>query len=236
MSDSPIVRSEQQPWMERAHGELFAVKCRRLSHAGGSKAIGCNMFELAPGKTAMPFHYHLANEEAMYVLAGNGTLRLGDQRHAVKAGDYVAFAVGKDPHQLTNTGSDALRYLVMSTRLAADAMVYPDSNKVGVMAGEGKDTFARFFTDDSKVDYWHGEPAGTKPEAESKDDDDDDDDDDLEQRIDDEINELKKKLGLSGAKPGGKRPKPPKRGSTARKVVDDALDEIERLKRILDGD
>jgi uncharacterized cupin superfamily protein len=235
VSDERIVHSEEQPWVERAHGEFFAVKCRRLGHAAGGKALRCNMFELSPGKTAMPFHYHLGDEEALYVLAGAGTLRLGDAHLAVKAGDYVAFPPGEHAsHQLTNTSADALRYLFISTRVQADVIVYPDSKKVGVRSGEGASTFARFFPEDAKVDYWSGEPLGTRKHAASA-TEDDDDSGDLEQRIDDEIADLKKKLGLSG-KGGGKAASgaQPKKG--ARKIVDDALDELDRLKRKLDGE
>jgi len=214
------------------------------------------MFELSPGKTAMPFHHHLATEEALYVLSGQGMLRLGAERCTVGPDDYVAFPPGKDPHQLTNTGSTPLRYLVFSTKPPADIIVYPDSDKVGAMAGEGKDTWVRFFSNGSQVDYWHGEPSGTgasaeapAPETPDSDptasgaadgdaqgtDDAQEADDDLEERIDDEIAALKKKLGLSGTR-GSKRGKGPKRGTAERKVVDDALDELERLKRTLDGD
>lgn len=224
--------------MERTHGDLFAVKCRRLGAAAGNTALACNMFELQPGKTAMPFHFHHANEEAMYVLAGTGTLRIADERHPVRQGDYVAFVTGKDAHQLTNTGSDPLRYLMLSTQNHADVMVYPDSDKVGFLVGSGKETFARFFPEQAKVDYWQGEPVGDgKPDADDDAEAPGEDEEDLEQRIDDEIAALKAKLGLARDKGETKKThgRGPKKGTTARKVVDDALDELERLKRKLDG-
>lgn len=240
--------------MDTKQGEFFAVKCRRLGSAAGNVALGCNLFELAPGKTAMPFHMHYGIEEAMYVLAGAGTLRLGSERHAVKAGDYVAFLAEGDAHQLTNTGGDPLKYLVVSTVSASDVVVYPDSKKVGVIAG--KDSMrAHFFEESSAVGYWHGEQTGgsraesePKPEPKPEPDDEgdwDDEEAELESRIDDEIAALKAKLGISGAKTRAKArtkasPKPPgekkKAKQAKRKIVDSALDEIERLKNLLDGD
>lgn len=236
--------------MDTKQGEFFAVKCRRLGDAAGNVALGCNLFELAPGKTAMPFHMHYGIEEAMYVLAGAGTLRLGSKRHAVKAGDYVAFLPEGDAHQLTNTGSDPLKYLVVSTVSAADVVVYPDSKKVGVIAGSDS-MRAHFFEESSAVGYWHGEQTGgsePKPEPEPEADDDgdwDDEEAELESRIDDEIAALKSKLGISGAKTRAKArtktsPNPPgdkkKAKQATRKIVGSALDEIERLKNLLDGD
>lgn len=256
VADSRIVHSGELEVMDTKQGEFFAVKCRRLGDAAGNVALGCNLFELAPGKTAMPFHMHYGIEEAMYVLAGAGTLRLGSKRHAVKAGDYVAFLAEGDAHQLTNTGNDPLKYLLFSTVSAADVVVYPDSKKVGVIAGN-ESMRAHFFEESTAVGYWHGEQTGapeSKSKSESKseskpeaDDDGDWDDEEaeLESRIDDEIAALKSKLGISGAKTRAKArskasPKPPgekKKANTAtRKIVDSALDEIERLKNLLDGD
>ena len=249
--------------MDTKQGDFFAVKCRRIGSAAGNVALGCNLFELAPGKTAMPFHMHYGIEEAMYVLAGAGTLRLGSERHAVKAGDYVAFLAEGDAHQLTNTGSDPLKYLVISTVSAADVVVYPDSKKVGVIAGS-ESMRAHFFEESSAVGYWHGEQTGgsesksesksepksepkSAPKSEPEPDEDDweDEEAELESRIDDEIAALKAKLGISGAKSRAKartktQSKAPgekkKAKKATRKIVDSALDEIERLKNLLDGD
>jgi len=120
------------------------------------------MVELDPGKTAWPFHFHRANEEAIYVLAGVGTLRLGSERLRVRTGDYVAMPIGADhAHQLTNTGSEVLRYLVVSTMVTPDVCVYPDSGKVGVIDGldddEGGVRRVVTFPRGAEVDYWEGE-------------------------------------------------------------------------------
>ncbi|SEU36571.1 cupin domain-containing protein [Stigmatella erecta] len=80
--------------------------------------------------------YHLANEEAIYVLAGQGSLRLGEETLPLKAGDYVALPAGPGTaHQLFNEGPEPLRYLALSTMQAPDIVMYPDSRKVGVFGG-----------------------------------------------------------------------------------------------------
>jgi uncharacterized cupin superfamily protein len=50
--------------------------------------------EVSPGRTAWPYHYHTANEEAIYILHGAGTLRVGNVRSTVTAGDYIALPAG----------------------------------------------------------------------------------------------------------------------------------------------
>lgn len=126
------------------------------------------MMELDPGKTAWPFHYHQANEEALYVLAGEATLRLGSQRLRVRAGDYVALPAGPDDaHQLTNTGAELVRYLVISTMVTPDVCVYPDANKVGVVGAltdaDGRPQRVVTFMRDAEVDYWEGEATTLDP-------------------------------------------------------------------------
>ena len=55
--------------------------------------------------------------QAIYVLSGEGTLRLGDSRLPAKPGDYFALLPGLEDaaHQMLNTSeTEPLRYLVMA--------------------------------------------------------------------------------------------------------------------------
>src|SRR2546423_316612 len=79
--------------------------------------LGASWFEIQPGKKAFPFHFHLANEEAIFVLEGEGVLRNGDEEHTVRAGDYIALPPGPPGHQLINRSSAPLRYLAFSTMI-----------------------------------------------------------------------------------------------------------------------
>ena len=117
----------------------FAFRRHRLGPAAGGRTVGCSHFEVAPGKTAFPFHFHSALEEVLFVLEGTGTLRLAKESIAVRAGDYVALPPGPEgAHQLTNTGGAPLRYLALAgsaTPTTIDVVGYPDSNKVAFAAG-----------------------------------------------------------------------------------------------------
>ena len=112
----------------------FAFRRKRLGAAAGGKGLGVSWFELEPGKKSFPFHFHLANDEAVFILEGEGVLRLGDQEHRLRAGDYVAFNPGPPGHQIINRSQAPLRFLAISTMKEPEVAVYPDSNKVGVLA------------------------------------------------------------------------------------------------------
>jgi uncharacterized cupin superfamily protein len=143
-----------------AAADKFHVERAQLSERLGLTKLGLNVTQVAPGRTAYPFHSHRANDELFYVLAGEGTLRLGEQRLPVKAGDVIGCPVGgsETAHQLINTGSAPLRYLSISSTFDPDVCEYPDSGKVGVYAGDDPKTGLMHLTRyaDAK-DYWDGE-------------------------------------------------------------------------------
>ncbi len=118
----------------------------------------------AAGPQGVAYHYHLANEEAIYVLHGSGTLRINGEKVEVSKGDYVALPVGEaGAHQILNTSDSPLRYLCLSTMVEPDVMVYPDSRKVGMFAGAApggpkeKRTFSKVLRSDAEVGYFDGE-------------------------------------------------------------------------------
>lgn len=163
MTDKPIVSIEKLPWTEKERGNFI---CRRksLSQAAGGQKLGCSLYEVPVGCKAWPYHYHCGNEEAIYLLSGEGTLRLGEQAFTVKAGAYIALPPGQHhAHQLINTGEVPLQYLCFSTMNEPDVIAYPDSDKVGVFAGTapGGDATQRtlnaFFPKTGAIDYWQDE-------------------------------------------------------------------------------
>ena len=117
-----IVNADQLDWFDCAEatraafpgdagrGLQFGARGKQLGAAAGCNRLGCSLYELPPGKRGFPFHYHLANEEAIYILEGEVTLRLGDREIAVGPGDYIALPVGPDhPHQLINRSDSPVR-------------------------------------------------------------------------------------------------------------------------------
>ncbi|MCA1827037.1 MAG: cupin domain-containing protein [Myxococcales bacterium] len=136
------------------HGAFSFVR-KRLGAAAGGQKLGASWFELQPGKKAFPAHYHLANEEAVFVLEGEGVLRYGDEEMPLRPGDYVAFPPGPPGRQVVNRGTAPLRYLALSTMIEPEVAVYPDSKKVGVLARS--QNLASVHKQDDAVDYYEGE-------------------------------------------------------------------------------
>ncbi|HTJ41900.1 MAG TPA: cupin domain-containing protein [Kofleriaceae bacterium] len=129
---------------------------KRLGAAAGGVQLGCSHMTLPPGALSYPLHYHAANEEAIYVLAGRGTLRLGDERHPIETGDWIALPTGPaHAHQIINDSDAPLAYLCVSTMQPVDVWVYPDANKIGFTNGDVRMWVKR----DAGVDYWADEPA-----------------------------------------------------------------------------
>jgi len=160
--------SEVEP--REFHQGRIGNRAWRLGAAAGSAALGCSVTELAPGDTSYPYHFHSSLEEALFVLEGEGTLRIGAEQVALRSGDYAAFPVGPElAHTLTNGGSVPLRYLVLSspcTPVTMDVIGYPDSNKVAFssgVTGPGKSWFRKMIKQDqASLDYFEDEPLASE--------------------------------------------------------------------------
>jgi uncharacterized cupin superfamily protein len=100
------------------------------------------------------------------VISGSGEVRIGSDRHPIKAHDVIACPPGgpDSAHQITNTSADQeLRYLAVSTKLSPEIAEYPDSGKFGVLEAQppGPDGSPRMFrfigrAGDS-INYFDGE-------------------------------------------------------------------------------
>ncbi len=163
MGDHPNkVNVAELEWEKREHGELFGAEQKRLALRSGGEKLGCSLFRVPPGKTAFPAHLHHTNEEALFILSGQGTLRLGDTEIPVGEGDYVTLPAGGPAHQLLNRSGAMLEYLCLSTMISPEVAEYPDSGKIGVMvAGATPDPAKRkiwkIFKKGSDVEYYEGE-------------------------------------------------------------------------------
>ena len=89
----------------------------------------------------------------MYVIEGSLTVRVGQDRHIMVAGDYIRFPAG-DPteHVLFNHTDAPCRYILVGENNEHDHCYYPDSNKVKI--GTTGEIFDRADT----RDYGYGEP------------------------------------------------------------------------------
>ncbi len=122
-------------WVEH-EGVEGVFRQKQLGKDAGSEQLGCSLYELEPGCQPWSYHYHAANEEALYILSGTGRLRLGRAEYALEPGDYVpCLADERGGHALENDGDEPLRYLAISTMTDPDVTLHPDIDKVGVYIG-----------------------------------------------------------------------------------------------------
>jgi mannose-6-phosphate isomerase-like protein (cupin superfamily) len=77
----------------------------------GASRLRMHVSVISPGKRAHAPHSH-PEEEIMYVLAGRGTMLLGDERTAVGP-DTGIFIPSGVLHGIENTGDQMLRYMVI---------------------------------------------------------------------------------------------------------------------------
>ena len=152
----PILNLDALTYTEfNDHG--FCERTAGISDRIGAKKLGYALTIVEPGQKSCPFHNHHHEEEMFFVLEGEGTLRFGERTYPLRAGDFIACPPGgrEVAHQILNTGTVTMRYLCLGTKEEVEICEYPDSNKVGVFAGEpGKRRLRHLFKADRAVDYF----------------------------------------------------------------------------------
>ena len=165
MTRSPVVKPDLLPMSTQTHGETFAARFAAIAAPQGATHLGARIVEVPPGKKAWPRHSHHANDEIFMILSGQGLLRFGDKVYPIEAGDVAVCPAGgaETAHQLQALGDQPLRYVAVSSMREPDVLEYPDSGKIGVLAGAApggdktKRRIAVSLRATSEVDYWDGE-------------------------------------------------------------------------------
>jgi mannose-6-phosphate isomerase-like protein (cupin superfamily) len=150
------VNQDELPWDDNTSPKgAFSRFGRRLVHALEAPETGpplparvpfdVTLVRVPAGAANVPFHAHAAEWECYLILAGTGTVRHGDGRAPLRAGDCVLCPPG-DPHQIINDGDADLLYYVVSDNAPAEVWHYPDSDKWGVRgSGIFRRTPAKYF-------------------------------------------------------------------------------------------
>jgi uncharacterized cupin superfamily protein len=100
---------------------------RRLGDAAGLKNFGVNLTRLDPGAESSMRHWHVKQDEFIYVLEGEITLVTDAGRQKLGPGMAAGFPAGKaDGHQLVNETKAPALYLEIGDRTPDDSASYPD--------------------------------------------------------------------------------------------------------------
>lgn len=100
--------------MKLSHFPVKGIDNYLLDPDLNGEPLHLHVTEVAAGQRAHPPHQH-GGYEAFYMLEGEGTLEIGDERHILKAGQASVF----DPrklHGLVNHSSAPMRYVVVLSK------------------------------------------------------------------------------------------------------------------------
>ncbi len=144
-----------------AAAERYAPRIARIGGMLGARKLGYSLIVLEAGKRAFPFHHHRVNEEMFFVVEGEGEVRIGQETHAIRAGDVIACPPGdaSTAHQIVNTGAQPLRYLAVSTMQSPEVVEYPDTGRQAVLVADepGVKGLRAVFRASDSLHYWDGE-------------------------------------------------------------------------------
>jgi uncharacterized cupin superfamily protein len=137
----------------------YGGNVRRLPRG---RDLGASLYQLPPGATQAPYHFHHGAEELLVVLRGRPTLRTPDGVRELEEGEAVHFPVGPSgAHQLSNRTDEPARYLFFGSLPTPEVVEYPDSGKVLAMAkpaSEAGDPLWSMHRREDAVGYFDGEP------------------------------------------------------------------------------
>ena len=124
--------------------------------------LGLSVYELEPGQTQCPYHFHHVEDELLLVLRGRPTVRTPDGERELEPGDVVHFPRGPaGGHQVWNASAEPARYVVASASADHEIVEYPDSGKV--LAASRLGPIWTMHRRENEVDYFDGEQPHAAP-------------------------------------------------------------------------
>jgi uncharacterized cupin superfamily protein len=128
-----------EPFASRMKGR----QKRLLGEFFGLKNFGINLTRLAPQAMSSLRHAHTKQDEFVYVVQGNPTLRTDEGSLRLAPGMCVGFPAGTgNAHHLQNETEEDVLYLEIGDRTAGDDVTYPDDD-IQLVRRDGKPKFVR---------------------------------------------------------------------------------------------
>ena len=99
----------------------------QLGDAGGLTQFGVNLLTLKPGVWSSQRHWHLKEDEFVYIVSGEVVLITDAGEEILRAGDCAGFPANDgNGHHLVNRSNADATLLEVGTRSGGDSGVYPD--------------------------------------------------------------------------------------------------------------
>jgi uncharacterized cupin superfamily protein len=102
-----------------------------ISETGELTQFGALIEVLQPGCRSSLKHWHSAEDEMVYVLAGDITVIEGTSETSLSAGGVATFRAGVAVgHYLENRSAAPTRCLIVGTRAPVDRITYPEHDRI----------------------------------------------------------------------------------------------------------
>jgi uncharacterized cupin superfamily protein len=122
------------------------------------QTVNMGLYELHPGETQLPYHFHHGAEEMLLVLSGRPTLRTPKGERELEKGDVVHFPRGpQGAHQVINRSDAPSRYVIAAASASPEVVEYPDTGRVMAAARTEGAPIWTIHRRENAVDYWDGE-------------------------------------------------------------------------------
>jgi len=108
--------------------EAFEGRFKRaLTERLGLTQFGVNVTTLEPGAKSSHRHWHLKEDEFIFILDGELVLVTNEGEQTLRSGMAAGFPAGEEnAHHLVNRGGAPATYLEIGTRSQDDRAAYPD--------------------------------------------------------------------------------------------------------------
>jgi uncharacterized cupin superfamily protein len=119
------------PWQRLPGSTTF----KTVGRYGGGSQVGVGIDTLKPGQFSNRFHYHLREEEHIFILKGSATLILGHRRYVMQEGSYCCFPAGQRAgHHLFNHTKLKCAFMTIGDNKTDDIVFFPKSGRARIRA------------------------------------------------------------------------------------------------------
>lgn len=102
---------------------------KSLGDLTGLTGLGFHIIEVEPGFESTEYHVHYFEDECVYILEGEATVTIGEEKFKVFEGDFIGYRAGGKAHTMYNDGQNVLKCIVVGQRLPHDIGDYPHLKK-----------------------------------------------------------------------------------------------------------
>jgi uncharacterized cupin superfamily protein len=122
---------DEVPWKRLPGSTTF----KRLGRYGGGSQVGVGIDVLKPGQYSNRFHYHLKEEEHIFILKGSATLILGTRHYIMKERDYCCFPAGQRAgHHLFNHTKENCLFMTIGDHHPDEIVCFPETDNARIRA------------------------------------------------------------------------------------------------------